>query len=153
MVKPMPCDCPDDQPGRAVPTGGCNYIVCTGGSSDGLYRLVEQAIPDVELAHGRPIIFSDGSLEFPESPPTLPGYRTEGRRLYPVWSPCPHRMLRVQVIDKTLQIAGICGNPEAGQFGEEATPDQCQNCPTRQARLQAIGRTDAWTSPADPPGR
>lgn len=128
MVTSTPCDCPDNQP-RPVPTGGCNYLVCTGSSPSSLYRLVEQAIPDVELSHGRPIIFSDGSLEFPESPPTLPGYRTEGRRLYPVWPVCTHRILRVQVVDKTLQIAGLCGNPEAGQFGNEITPDGCRDCP------------------------
>ena len=129
----MPCDCPEDRPPR--PTGGCNYLVCTDRSPNRLYRLVEQAIPDVELVHGRPIIYSDGSLEFPESPPpTLPGYRAEGQRLYPVWLPCPHRMLRVQVIDKTLDIAGICGNPEAGQFSGEVTPEQCRNCPARQTQ-------------------
>jgi hypothetical protein len=128
----MPCNCPEDQPSRPLPTGGCNYVVGTGSLPSSLYRLVEQAIPDVELIHGRPIIYSDGSLEFPESPPTLPGYRTEGRRLYPVWPFCLQRILRVQVIDKTLQITGICGHPEAGQFGQEAAPDQCQNCPARR---------------------
>jgi hypothetical protein len=133
-VNTMPCDCPEDKPVRPIPTGGCNYLVCTNGPPSSLYRLVEQAIPDVELTHGRPIIYSDGSLEFPESPPpALSGYRAEGRRLDPAWPPCPNRILRVQVIDKVLQIAGICGCPEAaGQFGEEATPDQCQNCPVRR---------------------
>jgi hypothetical protein len=131
MVKPMPCDCPEDQP-RPIPQGGCNYLAHAGGPATGLYRLVEQAIPAVELAHGRPTVHPDGSLEFPGPPPAIPGYRAEGRRLYPIWPPCALRMLRVQVIDKTLNIAGLCGNPEAGQFSLEATPDQCQNCPARQ---------------------
>lgn len=131
MVTPMPCDCPEDLPARPVPTGGRNYLVCTGGTPADLYRLVERAIPDVELSHGRPIIYSDGSLEFPESPPTLPGYRTKGRRLYPVWPACPHRILQVQVVAKTLQIAGLCGCPEAGQFGQTIAPESCQNCPAR----------------------
>jgi len=132
MVTPMPCDCHEDQTARPIPTGGCNYLVCTGGTPADLYRLMERAIPDVELAHGRPIIYSDGSLEFPESPPpALPGYRAEGRRLHPVWPLCPHRILQVQVINKTLQIAGLCGSPEAGQFGNEIAPESCQKCAAR----------------------
>jgi hypothetical protein len=130
MVNSQPCDCPEDR--RPVPTGGCNYLVCTGGSPGDFCRLVAQAIPDVELAHGRPTVHPDGSLEFPGLPPALAGYRAEGQRLYPIWPACPHRMLRVKVVDKTLQIAGLCGNPEAGQFGEEVSPDHCQNCLARQ---------------------
>ena len=38
-------------------------------------------------------------------------------------------MLRVQVIDGVLSIAGICGGPTAEPFSLEVTPDQCQNCP------------------------
>ena len=38
-------------------------------------------------------------------------------------------MLRVQVVDEALDIAGICGNPEAGQFSNEVTPEHCQELP------------------------
>ena len=130
MVKSMPCDCPEDRPAR--PAGGCNYLVYSGGSLAAFYRLVESAIPDVEMVHGRPKVHLDGSLEFPAAPPTIPGYHQEGSRLYPAWPPCLLRMLRVQVVGGTLGTAGICGNPEAGQFGQEAPPDHCQNCPARQ---------------------
>ena len=132
MVKPMPCDCPEDQP-RPTLQGGCNYLAYSSGPLHHFYRLVEQAIPDVELLHGRPTVHPDGSLEFPGPPPALPGYRAAGQRLYPAWPPCVLRMLKVQVIDGVLNIAGICGNPEAGQFGQEAAMDQCQNCPARRS--------------------
>ena len=148
----MPCDCPDDQP-RPVPSGGCNYLVYSGGPLAGFYRLVEQAIPDVELAHGRPTVHPDGSLEFPGPPPSLAGYREEGQRAYPAWPHCTLRMLKVQVVDQLLGLEGICGNPEAESFCLAVTPDQCQNCPVRHALMPTpIDRTDAWPSPGDPPG-
>jgi hypothetical protein len=128
----MPCDCPEDQP-RPTPSGGCNYLVYSGGPLSGFYRLVEQAIPDVDLAHGRPTVHPDGSLEFPGPPPALAGFRQEGSRLYPTWPPCTLRMLQVQVLDGTLNIIGICGSPAAQHFSREATLSQCQNCPTRQS--------------------
>jgi hypothetical protein len=96
------------------------------------YRLVEHAIPDVEMVHGRPTVHPDGSLEFPGPPPAIPGYRSEGSRLYPAWPPCTLRMLRVQVVGGVLSIAGLCGNPEAEQFSREVTPDSCQSCPVRR---------------------
>jgi len=123
----MPCDCPEDQP-RPTPAGGCNYLVYSGGPWPSFYRLVAQAIPAVDLAHSQPIIHPDGSLEFPGPPPAIPGYRPEGSRLFPAWSPCVLRMLRVQVVDGVLSIAGVCGNPVAEQFSREVTVDQCQNC-------------------------
>ena len=125
----MPCDCPEDQP-RPSPAGGCNYLVYSGGPLPSFYRLVEQAIPNVELSHGRPTVHLDGSLEFPGCPPALPGYRQEGQQLYPAWPPCLLRMLRVQVVDGVLAIGGICGDPEAAKFGLEVVLDQCRNCPT-----------------------
>jgi len=128
----MPCDCPEDQP-RPKPTGGCNYLVYSGGPLSQFYRLVEQAIPDVELVHGRPTIHPDGSLEFSGPPPALVGYRQEGQRLYPTWPPCMLRMLRVQVMDGTLGIVGLCGTPEAEHFSQEVTPDHCQHCPARRS--------------------
>jgi hypothetical protein len=132
MVKLMPCDCPEDRPTR--PVGGCNYLLYSGGSLPAFYRLVEHAIPDVEMAHARPTVHPDGSLEFAASPPAIPGYRQEGPRLYPNLQPCLLRMLRVQVVNGILDIAGICGNPEAGHFSGEVTPEQCQRCPVRQDR-------------------
>jgi len=134
MVRTMPCNCPEDRPARPNPAGGCNYLVCSNGSVTSLYRLVEQAIPDVPLAHGRPVVHPDGSLTFTTTPPSIPGYRPEGMRLYPAWPPCVLRMLQVQVVDQVLNMAGICGNPEAGQFSMEVAPDHCQNCPARQTR-------------------
>ncbi len=128
----MPCDCPEDEP-RPTPTGGCNYLVYSGGPLERFYRLVEQAIPDVKLAHGRPTVHPDGSLEFSGPPPTLAGYRQEGQRLYAAWLPCALRMLRVQVIDGVLGIAGLCGTPEAEHFDQEVAPNQCQDCPVRRA--------------------
>ncbi len=115
-----------------MPTGGCNYLVYSGGPLTSFYRLVEQAIPDVELVHGRPTVHPDGSLEFPGPPPALPGYRQQGPRLYPAWPPCALRMLRVQVVDGVLSIAGICGNPAAESFSREIAGDRCRKCPTRQ---------------------
>ena len=44
--------------------------------------------------------------------PRNPGIRMEGSRLSPVWPPCLQRMLRVQVVDGVLDIAGLCGSPE-----------------------------------------
>jgi len=129
----MPCDCPNDQPRRPTPSGSCNYLVYSGGSPASFYRLLEQAIPDVEMTQGRPTIHPDGSLQFPGPPPTLSGFRQEGSRLYPAWPLCTLRMLQVQVLDGALNIAGICGNPEAEHFGCEVTLDQCQNCPARQS--------------------
>ena len=123
----MPCDCPEDQP-RPKPAGGCNYLVYSGGSLASFYRLVEQAIPDMELVHGRPIVHPDGSLEFVGPPPALSGYLQEGSRLYPAWPPCPLRLLRVQVVDGVLTIAGLCGDPGAEWFSREAAPDQCRSC-------------------------
>ena len=93
---------------------------------------MEHAIPDVEMAHGRPTVHPDGSLEFPGPPPAIPGYRPEGSRLYPAWPPCTLRMLRVQVVDGVLDIAGICGGPVAAPFSLEVTLDQCSKCATRQ---------------------
>jgi len=96
------------------------------------YRLVEHAIPDVEMVHGRPTVHPDGSLEFPGPPPAIPGYRSEGSRLYPTWLPCTLRMLKVHVVDGTLEIAGLCGTPQAERFSLEVSPDQCQSCPVRR---------------------
>ena len=118
-----------------MPSGGCNYLVYSGGPLASFYRLVEQAIPDVEMAHGRPTVHPDGSLEFRGPPPTIPGYRPEGARLTPAWPPCALRMLRVQVVDGVLSISGICGGPTATPFSLEITPDDCRDCPARQARL------------------
>ena len=129
----MPCDCPDDQP-RPVPSGGCNYLVYSGGPLSSFYRLVEQAISDVEMIHGRPTVHPDGSLEFPGCPPTLPGYRQQGPRLYPAWPPCALRMLRVQVIEGVLSIAGVCGNPAAEKFSHEVAVDHCRSCFVRPIR-------------------
>ena len=128
----MPCHCPDEQP-SPTPTGGCNYLVYSGGPLASFYRLIEQAIPNVELSHGRPAIRADGSLEFPGPPPELVGYRRDGQCLHPIWPPCASRMLRVQVVDATLRIDGLCGNPQAGQFGGEIAVDQCRDCPARQS--------------------
>jgi len=127
----MPCDCPEDQP-RPKPIGGCNYLIYSGGPLSSFYRLVERAIPDVELVHGRPTVHPDGSLEFAGPPPTLIGYRQEGQRLYPDWPPCALRMLRVHVANGILCVDGVCGNPQAEPFGGEVAPDQCRNCPMRQ---------------------
>jgi hypothetical protein len=127
----MPCDCPEDQP-RPAPSGGRNYLVYSGGPLSSFYRLVEQAIPDVEMIHGRPTVHPDGSLEFAGPPPALPGYRQQGPRLYPAWPPCALRMLRVQVVDGVLSITGICGSPAAEQPSREVTLNQCRNCPVRQ---------------------
>ena len=132
-MKPMPCDCPDDQPRPPTPSGSCNYLVYSGGPPASFYRLLEQAIPNVEMIHGRPTVHPDGSLEFPGPPPALSGFRQEDARLYPTWPRCTLRMLQVQVLDGALNIAGICGSPEAEHFSREATLDQCQNCPTRQS--------------------
>ena len=66
-------------------------------------------------------------------PPAIPGYRPEGSRLCPAWRPCALRMLRVQVIDGVLGIAGLCGNPQAEQFSLEIAPDPCQSCPVRRS--------------------
>jgi len=129
----MPCDCPEDQP-RPTPTGGCNYRVYSGGPLAGFYRLVAQAIPDAELAHERSTAHPDGSLEFPGPPPAIPDYRPEGSRPYPAWPPCALRMLRIQVVEGVLSIAGICGGPTAAPFSLEVMPDHCQKCPARQAR-------------------
>jgi len=123
----MPCDCPED---RLVPTGDHNYLVCANGSLANFYRLVEQAIPDIEMTHGRPTAHPDGSLDFPDTPPAIPGYRQDGFRLYPTWPPCKMRILRIQVVDKTLQITSLCGNPGTEQFGQVVI-DQCQNCHAR----------------------
>jgi len=134
MVRPMPCDCPEDQP-QPIPQGGCNYLIYSGGPMANFYRLVEHAMPDVEMSHGRPNVHPDGSLEFPDTPPALSGYRAEGSRRLPIWPSCALRMLRVQVIDSTLHVDGICGGPTAAPFSLEITPDQCQGCPARQDRL------------------
>ena len=131
-MTPMPCDCPEDQP-RPTPSGGCNYLVYSGGPMASFYRLVEPAIPDVAMAHGRPIVHPDGSLEFPGPPPAIPGYRPEGSRLFPAWPPCALRMLRVQVLDGVLKVVGICGSPASQYFSREATLHECQNCPVRQS--------------------
>lgn len=114
-----------------MPTGGCNYLVYSGGPLTSFYRLVEQAIPNVELVHGRPTVHPDGSLEFSGPPPALVGYRQEGERLYPIWPPCTLRMLKVQVVDGVLSIAGICGNPAAEHFSHETDIIRCHNCPAR----------------------
>ncbi len=129
----MPCECPDDQPRRPTPSGSCNYLLYSGGPPASFYRLLVQAIPDVEMTHGRPAVHPDGSLEFPGPPPALAGFRQEGSRLYPVWLPCTLRMLQVQVLDRVLRIAGICGCPECERFSREVTPNQCHNCPIRQS--------------------
>jgi len=99
------------------------------------YRLVEHAIPDVAMAHGRPIVHPDGSLEFPGPPPELAGYRREGLRLHPVWPPCTLRMLKVQVVNGVLSIAGLCGTPGAERFSREVTLEQCRSCPVRRFLL------------------
>jgi len=132
-VKTMPCDCPEDLP-RPKATGGCNYLCYSGGSAAGIYSLVGEALPDVEMTHGRPVVHLDGSLEFPGPPPAILGYRQQGNRLYPAWPSCALRMLRVQVIDRVLSIAGVCGNPEARQFGQETKPDECRTCQVRLSR-------------------
>lgn len=132
MVESTPCNCPEDQP-RPVAAGGCNYLTYSGGPLGSFYRLVEQAIPDVELIHGRPTVHPDGSLEFSGPPPALSGYRQDGSRLYPAWPHCLLRMLRVQVIDGVLGVAGLCGNPDAEPFSGEAALEQCQNCPVRRS--------------------
>ncbi len=131
MVTPMPCDCPDELP-RPLPNGGCNYLVYSGGPLSSFYRLVGEAIPDVELAHGRPTICPDGSLEFAGLPPGLTGYRQEGQRLYPDWPPCSLRMLRVQVVNRVLTIEGICGGSDAEHFTREVGAAHCQTCPVRR---------------------
>jgi len=133
MVKKRPCNCPDESDVRSVAVGGCNYVVYSGNSPVGLYRLVEQAIPDAEMAHGRPVVHSDGSLEFPGTPPAIPNYRQDGTRLYPTWPPCRGRMLRVQVVDGVLSIMGICVTPKDDCLGHEVAPDYCRNCPHRQS--------------------
>jgi hypothetical protein len=130
----MPCNCPDDKSVPPVPQSLCAHLVHSGGPMSNLYRLVEHAIPDMEMVHGRPKVHPDGSLEFPGPPPTIPGYRPEGARLYPAWPPCTLRMLRVQVVGGVLCIAGLCGNPEAEQFSLEVAPDQCHKCPARRAQ-------------------
>lgn len=132
VVTTMPCNCPDDRPARPNPVGGCNYLCYSGGSAAGIYALVGEALPDVEMTHGRPVVHLDGSLEFPGPPPEILGYRQQGNRLYPAWPPCALRMLRIQVIDGVLIIAGVCGSPRAEQFGQETKPDDCGICPSRQ---------------------
>ena len=37
-------------------------------------------------------------------------------------------MLRVQVVDGVLSIAGICGSPDAEDFSQEVTPEKCRDC-------------------------
>lgn len=128
----MGCKCPDDV---SLPRGSCNYLVYSGGPVERFYRLVAQVIPeDAELTHGLPVVHDDGSLEFPGTAPTIAGYRLEGSRLHPVWPPCVLRMLRVQVVDGVLNIAGICGNPATRQFSLEVVPDPCQKCTSRRAQ-------------------
>jgi hypothetical protein len=41
-------------------------------------------------------------------------------------------MLRVQVVDGVLSIAGICGSPEAECFSRELGLAECQTCPVRR---------------------
>ena len=127
-MKPMPCNCSDDRPGSSSPTG-CAYLAYSGGPLDSIYCLVEQAIPpDAKLIHGRPMVFPDGSLEFPGPPPPLSGYRENGSRLYPVWPPCALRILKVEVIEGLLRVEGVCGKPDAAQFSREVTVARCCEC-------------------------
>ena len=130
----MPCNCPDDKSVPPVPQSLCAYLVHSGGPMSNLYRLVEHAIPDgVEMTHGRPKVHPDGSLEFAGPPPAIPGYRPEGSRLYPAWPPCTLRMLSVQVVGGVLNIAGLCGNPEAEPFSLEVAPVYCKKCSVRRS--------------------
>ena len=126
----MPCHCPDDRP--PAPVAGCNYLVYSGGPLAGFYRLIEQAIPDVEMAHGRPTVHADGSLEFAGAPPAIVGYRQEGSRLCPAWPPCTLRMLKIHVTGGLLNIVGICGDPKSERFCLEIEGNQCQICDARQ---------------------
>ena len=112
----MPCNCPDDKSIPPVPQSLCAYLVHSGGPMSSLYRLVEHAIPDVEMVHGRPKVHPDGSLEFPGTPPTIPGYRPEGSRLYPAWPPCTLRMLKVQVVDGVALHRGPLRQPRGRAF-------------------------------------
>ena len=131
--EPHALQLPRRQERSACPAKRCAYLVHSGGPASNLYSLVEHAIPDVEMDHGRPKVHPDGSLEFPGPPPAIPGYRLEGSRLYPAWPLCTLRMLRVQVVGGVLDIAGICGNPAAEHFSREAALDQCRTCPVRQS--------------------
>jgi len=134
----MPCDCPEDQL-RPTPAGGCNYLVYSGGPWASFYRLIEQALPDVKMTHGRPTVYPDGSLEFPGPPPVIPGYRQEGSRLHPAWPSCTMRMLKVEVLNGSLGITGVCGNCQSTQSGQEVSPDQCRSCPARQSPVCGSG--------------
>ena len=126
----MDCGCPEPGP----VSSGCNYVIYSGGPIENVYRLVEHAIPaDTNMIHGRPQVHPDGSLEFANDPPTLSGYQKKGLRLVPVWPPCVLRMLKVQVIDGRLTIAGVCSHLETTTLGGEVTPEQCEQCPIRQA--------------------
>ena len=69
-MKSLPC--------RAGPRR-TNYIVYTGEDYATFYRLAATAIPEGELRHGRPVRFSDGSLEYPTEPDDIHGYEATPR--------------------------------------------------------------------------
>ncbi len=85
-----------------------NYVLNEGDVRVFHYTL-GQAIPDVEMKYGRPVVHEDGSFEFPVlegvgdavgEPEELYGYERDGenRRLFrPMWPDCMERAVGVFV--------------------------------------------------------
>ena len=83
-----------------------------------------------------------------------PGYRPEGSRLHPAWSPCTLRMLRVQVVGTRRSTCGRhlsstsrtpCGHvnvTEIERDGRVVAVRQCRE-PRLVHHLPAVGHVDA----------
>jgi hypothetical protein len=66
-----------------TPSGCCDYLVYSGGPMASFYRPVEPGIPDVEMAHRRPVVHPGRLAGIPGTPARDPGYRLEASRLSP----------------------------------------------------------------------
>ncbi len=121
-----------------------NYVLNEGDVRVFHYTL-GQAIPDVEMKYGRPVVHEDGSFEFPVlegvgdavgEPEELYGYERDGenRRLFrPMWPDCSERALGVFVHAGVMAVAGRCNHYLAEHFTRPVTVDQCRECSARRA--------------------
>ena len=143
----MPCnDCPDP-----IPTDETVLIYTTPSTERVFYRMVRMALPEKAGECGMPVVHDDGSIEYPQGePPDILGYTRVGRLFRPAWASCRWRALHVTHPNGCIAVRGCCGFPRSDRYLKTVQPNECADCPVRQA-MRSICETPSKSLPTRSP--
>lgn len=126
----MGCGCPEE---NSPPPSAPFTLIYTSGTEAAYYRMVRANMPETPGKYGIPVVYDDGSVEYPKgTPPDILGYDRIGPRLFrPAWPSCRWRALAVAYPNGCLTVRGQCHNPLSDLHLQTTLPELCKVCSLR----------------------